>query len=372
LWNLYVLKTDSGGNKIYEDNYSSASGDDYAEGVVVSPGGTMYALASCFNFFGSSTYDINTIKYLDNGNQDWLSKYDGVGNEGDYGTFIRADASENTYVCGTADASGSDDMVAYKQNQYGTRLWTVTYNGTANFNDTAVSISYLPDGLVAVTGNSVETDGAINKRAIVTMLIDSGTVLWTNTYLGTNGAGATVKAMVTDDGGNIYLCGNENNATGTDAILVKYNTAGAMVWNEVFNGTANLDDSFNSLVLDDSLYILVTGQSYTTAANADYVTVKYSQLNVATAVESVNTPAANDVKVFPNPSMGNTITLHASFRQGDNLEIFDNMGKLVYHEKINAASAHRKLSGLNLPNGMYVIKLTSEQQTSRARLTIQK
>jgi hypothetical protein len=300
LYDLYVIKTDSGGNKIYEDDYTSASDDDYAEGVAVSPAGIMYVLASCFNFFGSGTYDIHTIKYLDNGNQDWLSKYDGAGSGSDYGTCIKADAEENTYVCGIADAGSTNDMIAYKQNLYGTRFWTVTYNGTANSNDTAVAIDYLPNGLVAVTGNSLELSGSTNKKAIVTMLIDSGIVLWTKTYSGTDGSGAFAKALTTDAAGNIYVCGYENSASGNDAVILKYSEGGDLLWKEIFDGATNLDDRFNSLVVDDSLNIIATGQSFTSTSNANYVTVKYSQENVATSDQVVDAVGLS-LNIFPNP-----------------------------------------------------------------------
>ncbi|MEO6167425.1 MAG: SBBP repeat-containing protein, partial [Chitinophagales bacterium] len=91
LYDLYVMKCDSAGEKIYEDDYSSASGDDYTGGIAVTPDGNVFALTSSFNFFGSGTYDITTINYLEDGAHNWFSSYNGSGSGTDYGTFIKVD-----------------------------------------------------------------------------------------------------------------------------------------------------------------------------------------------------------------------------------------------------------------------------------------
>ncbi|MGB3076149.1 MAG: hypothetical protein WBB36_12540, partial [Chitinophagales bacterium] len=98
LWDMYTMKCDTAGVKIYEENFSSASGDDYPAGVAVTAGGNFFALTSSFDFFGSATYDIFTINYLSNWNHNWESKYSGEGNGVDYGTFIKVDDASNQYV----------------------------------------------------------------------------------------------------------------------------------------------------------------------------------------------------------------------------------------------------------------------------------
>ena len=60
----YFMKCDSAGIVIFEENFTSASGDDFPAGVAVTPSGNFFGLSNSFNFFGSQTYDIFTINYL--------------------------------------------------------------------------------------------------------------------------------------------------------------------------------------------------------------------------------------------------------------------------------------------------------------------
>ncbi len=47
---LYTLKCDSTGNDIWSVDYSSASGDDWAEGLAVTPDGHCFSITSSYNF----------------------------------------------------------------------------------------------------------------------------------------------------------------------------------------------------------------------------------------------------------------------------------------------------------------------------------
>jgi|GEM_PF-3027556 len=366
LLDLYIMKCDSSGTKLWEDNYTGASASDYPTAIAVSPAGNAYPVLQSFNFFGTTTDDITTIHYTTTGTQDWFSRYNGAGNATDYPTSIIADAAENTFVCGTADAGANNDLVAFKQNQYGTRLWTVTYNGTGNGNDTAVAIRYLPNGLVAITGTSRELVGGIARNAIVTMVCDSGNVLWTETYTGVTGNGAVCKGMDIDPYGNIFICGYETGTVYTDGVILKYDSTGNLEWNEIYNGAANMDDRFNSICLDDSVNILVTGSAHTSAANSDYLTVKYG---TQVTIGIPNEVKTNPVSVYPNPATG-SISI-SGIAAGDEIRITGIRGELAYRS-IVANGIHRlSLNDLGLSEGIYVVSVSNHKKTHHTKLVIQ-
>ncbi len=371
---MYIMKCDSAGIKIFEENFTSASGDDFPTAISVAPNGAMFALCNSFNFFGTATYDIFTINFLNNFNHNWESKYNGLGNATDYGIYLKADNSNNTFVCGTTDAGANNDMVVYKQNQYGTRLWVTTYNGTANENDTAISTMWLPNGFVIVTGKCKETLNNITYDAFVTMVIDSGIVVWTEKFYGSDSLGAIPTQMITDAQGNIYICGYENLIGGTkNGCILKYNSNGNLLWNISYDAGVNLDDKFNSIVLDNNNDILVTGQTYTSSTNANYATVKYS--NNITAIYENTSQTISGIRAYPNPfSQQTTINFMLNQNSKVSISIYKITGELISQSApaiFSRGNNYIPIEKNNLTSGMYIAELKSNIAIQKIKLIIQ-
>ena len=371
---MYIMKCDSAGTRILDENFTSASADDFPTAISVAPNGTMFALCNSFNFFGTATNDIFTINYLSNFNHNWESKYNGFGNATDYGTYLKADNSNNTFVCGTTDAGPNNDMVVYKQNQYGTRLWVTTYNGTANLNDTAISTMWLPNGFVVVTGKCKETLNSSTKDAFVTMIIDSGTTIWTKMFFGKDSLGAIPTHMNTDGQGNIYICGYENLIDGTkNGCIIKYDSNGNQLWNISYDAGINLDDKFNSITLDNNNDILVTGQTFTTATNANYVTVKYA--NTATAINENIFQTFSNIIAYPNPFTQQT-TINFTLHQNSavSISIYDLTGKPI--SEISSQTFSKGNNHINIPrntlaNGIYIAEIKTNKASQNIKLVVQ-
>ncbi len=374
LYDMYIMKCDSAGTKLFGENFTSASGDDYPTAISVTPNGTLFALCNSFNFFGSVTYDIFTINYLSNFNHNWESKYNGLGNAADYGTFLKADNSNNTFVCGTTDGGPNNDMVVYKQNQYGTRLWVTTYNGTANLNDTAISTAWLPNGVVVVTGKCKEIINSVAKDAFVTMAIDSGTIIWTRKYFGADSIGAMPTQMTTDAEGNIYICGYENLISGTkNGCVIKYDSNGNLLWNISYDAGINLDDKFNSITLDNNNDIIVTGQTFTTATNANYVTVKYA--NIETAINENKIQTFSNSMAYPNPFTQQTkIHFTLNYTSVVIISIFNLTGAPVCRIEPSVflkGTNYITISRNNLASGIYFAELKTSTTSQKIKLVVQ-
>jgi len=373
LLDMYIIKCDSSGTKIWDDNYTGASANDYPVAIDVTPGGTAYTLLQSFNFFGTQTQDITTIQYLRSGIQNWFSNYNGAGDDYDYPTSIKVDATENQYVCGTADASSDNDMVAIKQNNFGTRLWTVTYNGTANGDDTAVSATWLPNGNAVVTGKSKELLNSVIVDAIVTIVIDNGTIIWTNKFYGTDSLGALVSQMITDAHGNIYICGFENLTGGTkNGCVIKYDINGNLLWNTFYNGGANLDDKFNSITLDNNNDIIVTGQTFTSAINSNFVTVKYGNNLTGVSSNSLEVKDFSLEQNYPNPFNPVTVIRYSlSENRHTALRIFDALGKEIatlVNEKQNVGTYSVEWDAWDYPSGVYFYSFETDNFKQSKRM----
>jgi hypothetical protein len=366
LEDLYIIKCDSSGTKLWEDNYSAASGPDYPVAMAVAPSGNAYPLLQAFNFFGTATNDITTIQYLPNSTQNWLSRYNGAGNADDYPAAITLDSQENQYICGTADAGATNDMVAMKQNIYGTRLWTCTYNGTANANDSAVSIHRLSNNLTVVTGRCKELVAGITRDAIVTLLIDSGTVVWTQKYFGVAGLGAVPNKMIVDQFDNIYICGYENSIGALkEACIIKYSASGSELWNLQYSGVQGLDDVYSDLVLDSNQDLIATGQTSTSINNANYLTVKYNNpTGIGEHIEN------SQLTLYPNPAAGVFIVKSSLQQKRWQLSVSDMNGRTLYHENdvTGLGEFHINCSAWN--SGVYTVTLSSESTVSHSKILV--
>lgn len=375
LFDMYIMKCDSGGNKIWDENYTGASDADYPVDIEVTPGGNIYTLLQQFNFFGSGTRDISTFQYLNNGVQNWFSNYNGAGDGEDYPVSMSVDDNENQYVCGTTDAGGNDDMVIIKQNLYGTRLWVQTYNGTADGNDTAYSAILLPNGFAAATGRSKELLNSNVVDAIVTMVIDSADVVWIDKFYGSDNLGAVPAEMITDAQGNIYVCGYEIKTGGTtNGCLIKYNSGGHLIWNISYDGAAGLNDKFTSLALDINGDLLAAGQTFTSASNSNYLLIKYH--DITTGITS-STETVKDFYLgqnYPNPFNPTTSLQYAvGSRQFITLKVYDVLGNEVatlVNEEKPAGEYEIEFNASNLSSGVYFYKLTAKNFTQTKKMML--
>ncbi len=100
---------------------------------------------------------------------------------------------------------------------------------------------------------------------------------WVATYNGTGSGAYYAKKNAVDKFGNLIVCGKSDNAS-IDYMVLKYNSSGALLWSQIYDGTANSSDQLADMILDDSGNVYVTGSSNEGAANGyfNWLTIKYS------------------------------------------------------------------------------------------------
>lgn len=213
--------------------------------------------------------------------QQWVARYNGLGNQTDEADFIYVDAHGNSYVGGTAyDTTGGleQHISVVKYDSTGTQLWVaIALNPTDGYT-LAGGMTVDPYGDVFVTGYA---DNFTLGHFIVVKFDSTGAFQWEK-YCGTPSAFLAQGFAITSDANFVYVAGQDQ--TNSGLIYPDYKTikldidSGNMQsgWPQAYNGTGNNYDTPTSIAVDGSGNVFVTGKSLNGSGNYDYVTIGYS------------------------------------------------------------------------------------------------
>jgi uncharacterized delta-60 repeat protein len=217
-----------------------------------------------------SNQDMLLIKYKNNGDTAWVRTYNGTENQDDKAFGIVVDENDNIYVVGTArNTMNYYDFEILKYNSTGSLLWERKYSGIKNGEDKAISVVINPSGNVYVTGYCT---GGDNKFDMLTQKYSpDGNLLWSVTEDGESHLDTKGQSIALDNSGNVYVTGYTTTpANHEDIIVVKYNPAtGGKLWRNTYNGSGNSEDKAWGIVVDKDQFVYVTG--YTTSANNNVI-----------------------------------------------------------------------------------------------------
>jgi uncharacterized delta-60 repeat protein len=243
----------------------------------------------------STDSDYATVKYDPNGNQLWAARYNGSGNSDDSASAMAVDSSGNIYVTGWSRGSGTNfDYATIKYCPDGNQLWVARYDGPGNNSDHAYAIAVDGSGNVYVTGSSYGS-GTSPDYATIKYAPD-GNQLWVARYNGPENMDDQALDLTIDNSGNIYITGwsSFNGQYNYDYTTIKYASDGNQLWVARYNGSGNGADFARALTVDSSGNIYVTGASYSGTSD-DYATIKYTQHGIC--LGAVANDLNNDCKV---------------------------------------------------------------------------
>ncbi len=271
--------------------YNGSSGSrDIAQAIAVDDSGNVYVTGHSSET--GTSFDCTTIKYNTTGTQQWIAKYNGIGNDVDYGVAIAVDTPGNVYVTGyTFTAVSSYDYITIKYNSLGVRQWATSFNGNGNGNDQAKAIAVDRLGNVYVTGTSYGGSFVAYDAATVKYNPD-GVQQWVKRYNdsanGTDGG----NAIAVDSSLNVYVTGYSfGTGQSYNYETIKYNSAGTELWATKYNGPNNDIDIAIAIALDGMTDVVVTG--YSRGISYDYATIKYDSGGVQQWASRYNGPASS-------------------------------------------------------------------------------
>lgn len=270
-----TVKYNSSGVQQWVRTYNGeAFGGDYSNAIAVDQSNNIY-VSGRSDRGGSVLSDITTIKYNSAGVQQWIAFYNGPGSGVDEGFALILDGSGNVYVAGRCMGSTGQDMVVIKYNNSGVQQWAQTYDGTANSLDAARSAAVDAAGDVYICGWSYGSTSGSDFMVI--KYNSSGVLQWAKRINGTGNGGDAAEKIKIDAAGGIYAAGYvTNSGSGYDFYTVKYNSSGTLQWEHTYNGPDNLYDLSHSMDLDEAANVYVGGESQKSGPNYDFALVKYS------------------------------------------------------------------------------------------------
>jgi uncharacterized delta-60 repeat protein len=275
-WEDFVtVKYSFAGDQVWVARYDGPGNDYDAVGsIAVDIAGNSYVTGSSYNV--NFDADIATIKYDTFGNASWTSRYNSPDESDEIASALVIDASRNVYVTGNSFGFGTgEDYLTIKYSATGSIRWIARYSGTGNAYDAAASVAVDGSGSVYVTGVST---GLATLEDMVTVKYSSlGIQVWAQRYVGPiNDYDAGVVVRI-DASGNPLVGGSSYGlVTDEDALFVKYNSSGVEQWAARYNGPGNSADEAVGVALDPLGNIYVTGTSYDLQSQSDFATVKYS------------------------------------------------------------------------------------------------
>jgi uncharacterized delta-60 repeat protein len=272
---IITRKYNASGDVQWDHVYSSSAPDGQDGGTeVIYKNNFLYILGDARNAANTSSDIILIKRNASTGALMWSATYNGSGNSADHSYSLAIDNADNIYVCGMSLGQVNDfEMLLIKYNASGGQQWVHT-SGGAGF-DRGTDVAVDNSGNVYMCGRD-EVNNYVAHMVTLKFQPDGTQMMYEIVDNGVDSSDGAVKIAV-DAQGNVYTAGYVTSSNQQlNGALVKYNPAGVQQWVRYYNGASNGDDYINDMKLDAAGNIYMTGTSFNTPTQNDYITLKYN------------------------------------------------------------------------------------------------
>lgn len=242
--------------------YNGASdGNEELYGMTVDNAGNTILIAKTDT--GFLDYTSVVMKLNPQGTLEWMvsERLNGTSSKP---VAILTDAAGNIYVAGSYDSPGnsSSDIYLVKFDSAGNQLWATYYSSAGNIIDAARSMIWDNAGNIIVVGETGATVSVTD--ALVVKYDTAGNQLWFSVYSNPVNKQDQVADIAVDAEDNIYVCGNVYVDTSgrRDFQVFKMDSSGTVEWVCHYNDSLNYDDRCTAIIVDGVGDIIVTGESF--------------------------------------------------------------------------------------------------------------
>lgn len=252
---IWVIKTNSEGILEWENTYG---GSDYDRGfdIVQTDDNGFIIAGSTWSDDGDilenkGGSDLLVIKIDENGNVEWTKTYGGSGDDG-AATIIQSQDG-NFVIAGTTSSNNGDvsnhkgdlDIWVIKISPTGTLIWENTYGGTDQ--DWTKSIQQTSDNGFVIGGTTRSGNGDISSPikwddVWVVKIDESGQIEWEKTFGGTDYEVANAIQQTEDDGYIVagYTWSDDGHVSelygNKDVWILKLDAQGNLEWEKTYGG----------------------------------------------------------------------------------------------------------------------------------------
>ena len=237
---LYIIKTNSEGEKIWERHFGT-NGVDYGFDFVELQNNDLLILGNAGGFFNwvqndytTHDADIMLIRLDADGNEIW-TKFWGE-DEHDLARQIIQTPDNEFFIIGSTqtNSAGSFDILLLKIDEQGDEIWSKTY-GEQSF-DYGQSIAITNDNQYLYIAAVVDTQDETAQTDIFVLKTDLlGNEIWSH-IITKDGADNCFSIKALDDGGCIVAGNTTNkNDNNQDIILLKFGADGEVLFHQNYN-----------------------------------------------------------------------------------------------------------------------------------------
>lgn len=263
-YNYRVIKYAADGAQLWSATYDGpAANDDIVQDVAIAEGGAVLVTGYSDAATGTNIQnDMVSILYAPTGSVTWTKIYAGAAGKNDHASACTFDNQQTAWVAGyTEDSQSRRDAYLIHYDNQGTALSSSLWNGSGDNSDNVRETITDNAGNIYLCGYSVGKD--TDRDMFVCKLTATGDTLWTRRLTGTLfGSDEEANAIALDNSNNVIVSGyTKNSGTGSDITLIKYSNTGNLLWTTQFNGTANESDRSYDLATDAQGNIYITGKT---------------------------------------------------------------------------------------------------------------
>jgi len=367
---VYLIKADSSGDTLWTKTYGGGN-DDYGKSVqLTSDGG--YIIAGRTESFGTGGSDVYLIKADSSGDTLWTKTYGGASH--DYGWSVQLTSDGGYIITGYTYSfgAGSDDVYLIKTDSSGDTLWTKTYGGTNG--DYGFSVQQTSDGGYIIAGYTYSL-GAGGSDVYLIKADSSGDTLWTKTYGGED-TDYGYSVQQTSDGSYIITGSTWSFGTGyNDVYLIKADSSGDTLWTKTYGGE-DTDYGYSVQQTSDGSYIIAGETKSFGAGFTDIYLIKTEQ---ESGIEEYTPEPFPILQVSPNPCLGSVELEYSITNSSDvRIDIYNIIGRKVTTLENEHKEAGKYTvtwngidqSGIEVPGGVYLILLYTDNHTITGKVTV--
>lgn len=219
---------------------------------------------------------ISALRVFSQVNQDWVQRYNGPANGIDEAYSVASDKEGNIFVTGLSvePVSASGSFITIKYSPAGDTLWTKSF-----VNSTPLAYPRTPQLALDDFGNIYVVGTTLFNNIFYATTIkynSTGNQIWQRSF--PNTGSNTIKV---DDSGNIYVSGMYSDLLSEqDFLIVKYDSSGTEQWSDIYDDDNNSLEFVNSIDVDKSGNVYITGACFPQTVYPYFLTIKYNSSGI--------------------------------------------------------------------------------------------